>query len=703
MRFSYSLIKKLSSVKSKKDLIAKLNLYSCEAEDLREDTVDISVPPNRYSDLASHFGIAREISVIYGKNNKIPKTKFQKNSKTQNFKVEVEDKKLCPRYMGQYFDGIKVKSSPKWMQSVLKSCGLKPINNVVDVMNYVMFETGQPLHVFDFDKIEDMKILNLKSEILNKSKIQSQKSKTIIIRRAKKNEQITTLDNETFELNTNVLVIADSKKPLAIAGIKGGKKAEVNSKTKRIIVEAANFDAVNIYKSSKALGLTTDASARFSRNLSPELAAMGINRAAELLKETIGAKAGGVIDIYPKKQPRKIIKFDIERFNKFIGIGLDIKTASDYLKRLEFKITKSQKLKTKNSFFVEVPKTRLDIETFEDLAEEVIRLYGYNKLKPKPPHIHLIPSGFEDEIVLKNKVRKVLVGFGLDEVYNYSFISQTNVDSTQTNADSPRGSASSPRKSALIELENPISREFKYLRPSLVANLLKNISANFRFFDDIKIFEIGKVFQSQEVRPLKIERNVRRSNLPNINEKLNLGIAIAQKNKETFFKLKGVIEELFKRIRLVDYYITERDGFGLEIKSDSKVIGYLRKAEFSKPGFFVSAAEIDLEKLLQLIKAEHEYRPLSKYPSIMRDISLVVGFERRIGEIMNEIQKASPKLIEDVDLIDEYISKKFKNKQSLAFRVVFQAKNRTLTDAEVDKEMKKITVVLQRKFNAEIR
>ena len=359
---------------------------------------------------------------------------------------------------------------------ILIDCGLRPINNVVDIMNYAMLETGQPLHAFDFDKVGGGQI---------------------IVRRAKKGEKITTLDNQVFELNENILVIVnDSPREsavLAIAGIKGGEKAEVDKNTKRIVVEAANFDGVNIYKSSKALKLFTDASSRFSHNLSPELVSLGLSRSGELLKEIIGAKAGQTTDVNFTKPIKKTIKFDLEKFNKFIGLDLDVKTCRKYFERLGFKITQNSKLKTQNSFLVEISPLRQDIETFEDLAEEAARLYGYNKIESAPPRIHLIPSGFEDQIILKDKIRKILIGMGISEVYNYSFI-----DKADENA---------------VELENPISAQFKYLRSSLAHHLLENIKNNSRFFDEIKIFEIGKVFNKTE-------------------EKLMLGIAMVSKNKK---------------------------------------------------------------------------------------------------------------------------------------------------------------------------
>jgi len=687
MKFSFTLLKQLvPAIKNKKDLINKLNLHFFETEDAAGDVLDISIPPNRFSDAASHFGIGREIAAILGVKYKevgLP-TCPPKLQRRREIKVVVEDKKLCPRYTAQYFENIKIGPSPKWMQKILIDCGLRPINNVVDIMNYAMLETGQPLHAFDYDKL----------------KTKNSKLKAIIVRRAKKGEKITTLEDKTYELNEDILVIADSKEPIAIAGIKGGKKAEVDKNTKRIIVESANFNGVNIYKSSKLLKLPTDASLRFSHNISPELTIFGINRVSQLLQEVIGAKAGPVIDVNFTKPRKRIIKFDLEKFNKFIGTNLDSKICQKYFERLGFKITrinadqkKDQRAirgsladQRKSAFLVEVPLLRQDIEIFEDLAEEVIRLYGYNRLKSIPPHIHLQLSGFEDQIVLKDKIKKVLAAAGLSEVYNYSFISESDL------------TFGSSWKDEVIELENPISNQFKYLRPSLAPYLVKNINSNFRFFDEVRIFEIGKIFYR-------------------ISEKLTLGIALAsKKDKQVFFELKGIIEQLFKKVGLVSYLMPEpgegdwikvfTDNFlipgeVLKIESDGETIGYLGRINKELVSNYEGVlVEIDLDALLKLVEEEHEYLPLPKYPSVMRDISILVEPTIRVGEIMQAIQSVDFRYVEDVDLIDEY---DYQSKRSLTFRIIFQAEDRTLTDKEVNKEMEKIAKMLKSKFRAIIR
>ena len=690
MKFSYSLVKKLvPAVKNKKELIEKLNLHSFEAEDVGGDVFEVSVPPNRFSDAASHMGIAREIAAILKIKFQISNPKFQTNSKSeiQNSKivVNIKNKDLCSRYAAQYFENIKIVSSPKWLQKILIDCGLRPINNVVDIMNYAMLLTGQPLHAFDYDKLTN----DQQPTTNNSRKSSVVDRKSIVIRRAEKSEKITTLDNQTFELNENVLVIADEKNPLAIAGIKGGKFAEVDKNTKKIIVEAANFNAVNIYKTSKFLKLSTDASLRFSHNLNPELVPLGLNEAGKLLKEIIGAKAGESVDINFTKSREKVIKLDLERFNKFVGLNLDIKTCRKYLELLGFKINQLPNYPIAH-LLAEPPFLRDDIETFEDLSEEIARLYGYGRINPQSPHVRLIPSGFEDLIVLKDKIKKILFGLGLSEVYNYSFIDKADDE--------------------VIELENPISSQFKYLRSSLAQHLIKNASSNFRFFNEVEIFEIGKVFRCQ-VSGVKCQ---------DVLESLKLGIILASKNKkgEMFFELKGIIERLFKKIGLVEYLMPGSDlsrdylisGEVLDIKSGGEIIGYLGRLNQELIGNKEGAlAEIDLEALLKLAIEEREYRPLPKYPSIMRDIYILVNPTVRVGEIMRLIQESDLEYIDDVDLLDEYeyvkvlANRRTRIMRSLTFRIVFQAEDRTLTDKEVNDKMEEIIKILKTKFKAEIR
>lgn len=677
MKFSYTLLKKLvPEIKNAKALEQQLSLYAFEVDSVEGKTFDIKLPANRYGDAASHWGVGQEIAATMGVRfgeQKAIATLLAKKVATPGktpLSVSVEDAALCPRYIGAYFDQVKVTESPKWIKDILIECGMRPINNVVDIMNYVMLETGQPLHAFDYDKLEGQKL---------------------IVRRAKKGESITTLDDQTVSLTPDMVVIADAKRPLAIAGIKGGKFAEVDRHTRRIVIESANFDAVSIYKTSRAVGILTDASARFSRSLSPELATLGAIRANMLLREIVGVSAKGVIDMYPKKQARRVLKFDLAACNRFLGTHFDAKTARNYFELLGFGI-QAINAKTPVStgvFFVVVPPLRTDIEHAHDLYEEVVRLHGLGNLRSEAPRIHLVPSGFEDSVVLKDTVRAVLTALGVDEVYNHSFVSEHF------------GKGDAGIRSELVALENPISKEYEYMRPTLIAGLHANIDSNSRYFDSVAAFEIGRVFAR---------------NAKGINERTMLGIALASKGNEQFFILKGLLRELFERIGLTEFTMVEgkeKDArFAaayinghelLRIDSSKETIGSLAKLKHLPAKWQGGVAELDMTLLTKLVVAEHEYRPLPKYPSIVRDISVLVGVDKKVGDIMQTIQQTNARHIDDVDLIDEYEHEKLDHRRSLTFRIVFQAEDRTLTDEEVNKELEIIVAALHKAFSAETR
>ncbi|MDI6733880.1 MAG: phenylalanine--tRNA ligase subunit beta [Patescibacteria group bacterium] len=667
MKFSFPLIKRfLPLVKNKAQIIEALTMYAFEAEDSIGNSFEVNLPPNRYADVSSHWGIAKELAAIfdwfvdYGGMKKLPVVDFIKNklsvNKKKNLDIEVWDHKLCPRYTACYLEGILIKDSPKWLQDVLIDCGLRPINNVVDIMNYVMLEMGQPLHAFDVDKLEGGKI---------------------IIRWAKRGEKMITIDGVKYDLTPEILVIADAKKPVAIAGIKGGRGPEVSETTKRIIIEAANFDSVSIYKTSKILGLVTDASVRFSHLLSGELAILGLGRSAYVLKDLFGAQIIDYFDSRKKPLPKHILKFDINKFNKFIGTKLKCEEVGAYLRRLGFRNVLKDEW--------EVPILRTDIENHEDVIEEAARLQGFNNLKPQAPKVNLVPATEDDVIILKEKARCALASFGVDEVYNHSFVAKKDLNLVGVKLD------------GAVELENPISQEFQYLRPSLKPGLIANFEHNSKFFNDFKIFEIGKIFN----------RNGKR-----IKEYNSFGILFASKNKETFFPLKGVMNSFLKSLGVIDFIFAPenssklapfQENSALKLEVDGNVIGYLGKFADVFKDWQVSISELDFDKLLESIESEEEFQPLSKYPAVIRDISIFVGKAVQIGDLMQEIELSNKELINDVDLVDEYFDSKRSNKQSLTFRIVFQAKNKTLTSEEVDREMDKIISLLKRKFGVEIR
>jgi phenylalanyl-tRNA synthetase beta chain len=679
MKFSYQLLKKLvPKIKSKTELIERLILHAFEATDLGGDTIDISIPANRYSDAASHFGLAKIVAAILNAKlqySEIRPPKYYRQFLEvgpPKFKIEIKDKNLCPRYMGWYFEIPKITASPKWMQEILISCGLQPINSVVDIMNYAMLETGQPLHAFDYDKLQFQEVRppEISRNIRN---IRRSNLPNIIVRRAKKGEKITTLDGDKFDLNENILVITDFKEPLAIAGIKGGKKAEVTNKTKKIIVEAANFEPVSIYKTSRQINLKTDASLRFSHGLSPVLVEKGIKRAVELLKKNCNAKIGEVIDVNFTKSLKSVFKFDIDRFNKLTGLNLSEKICLGYLKKLGFKIKGS---------LIEAPLERIDISIFEDLVEEIVKLYGYNRIPSLPPAVYLKPSSFEELVDFKQKIRGILSRLGLNELYNYSFIGERDdVDK-------------------IIELENPISEDKKYLRYSLIPLLIKNVKDNFRFYEKVRIFEIGKTFQQK-----RIDADNKQINADDIQEKLMLGAAIGFKKDNPIPELKGLVEELLRQVGLIDYSMISQSKSKSEttqkiiIKSDDILIGHLGLTIDN-----IAFVEIDAEKLFGLAIGEKEFEQLSKYPSVARDLSILVPRYIRAEELMSIIENSAPKFLDDVDLIDVYEDLKLgENRQSLTFRLVFLADDHTLTNEEVGKEMERIISSLREEIDIEIR
>lgn len=654
MKFSFNLIKKLAPGKYDAEALAEeLNLKSFETAYLGGDVLEVSVPPNRFSDAASHLGIAREASVIFNCKLNDLTAEAVKFDSVKTPAVKVENPDFCPRYLAAYAEKVKIGPSPEWLKEILESCGLRSVNNVVDIMNYVMLETGQPLHAFDANKL----------------------SGGITVRKAKKGEKIETIDSQKFILDPDVLVIADGKNPQAIAGIKGGKLSEVSSATKKLMVEAANFNGAGIYKSSKKLGLRTDASVRFMHDLSPALAELGMNRALALLKELTDAKISKPADAYPKKQSKKLIRLDVVKINKLIGFDFSEKDLEKLLVKLGFE-------KEKNLWTV--PALRADIESLADIAEEAARFMDYNKLPAKAPLVALSSAEEEEQILLKDKARNFLRGAGLNEVYNYSFTSESE------SAAAPKGVFGFEKAA---ELANPISGQFAYLRDSLAPGLARNLKDNLRFSESVRVFEIGKVFGMAKTE---------------MREKLILGIGLVGKN--SLMELKGLADGFLSQLGLTDYFMPDlnppskllQSGESLRLETDEhQVLGYLGNLKEIKNG---SVLEIDLEKLLKEVDEEREFEPLPKYPAIVRDISILVDSSVRVADVLNLLYSINAKLVEDVDLIDFYEDAKLgKNKKSLTFRIVFRSDERTLADSEADREVAIINQVLTEKFNAELR
>ncbi len=676
MIFSYNWLKDYikGRLPEPKKLAELLTMHSFEVEGVKKAggdfVLDIDVLPNRAADCFSHIGMARECAVLANSRFQTPdfKPKEDKSLKTKDIVlVEVKAKKSCPRYTAKVITGTKVGSSPKWLEDKLKACGLRPINNIVDAANYVMLETGQPIHVFDGEKLEGEKI---------------------IVRFASNREKIVTLDEQKFDLTPDILVIADQKKPVAIAGIKGGKIPEIDRKTKIIVIESANFNPQIIRSGSKKLNLKTDASIRYEHGIDPDLTEFAILRLAYLVQKIAGGKvAKDLIDVYPQKVLPKRIKLDLKYLNSLLGIKVPEKEVKSILKKLNFRLIKSQS----QSILVEVPALRLDVSVPEDLVEEIGRILGYEKIKANFPLFSLVPPKRNLNIFWEEVVRNILKEAGFTEVYNYSFFGEREAK------------IFGYREKDLIEIENPISIEQKYLRASLIPNLLKNVEKNSKQFREIRIFELGKIFKKS--KPPK--------------EKGQLTGLISG---EGFYWAKGVVDLLLNKLGIANVWY---DEYGptpeeskvtcwhpkkcAEIKVDGEEIGFLGEVSprildsLSIPEKVV-LFDIDFEKLSKLASEEHEYRPISRFPAAVRDIAVLVPRTIKVEEVLNKIEETGGILVRDIDLFDIYEGEELpQGKKNLAFRIIYQAKDRTLSSKEIDGLQEKIIKVLEKRPGWQVR
>jgi len=698
MLFSYNWLQNffIKKLPEPKRLAEVLTMHSFETEKPKKKgkdwVFDIDILPNRASDCFSHIGIARELAVLLKDKIRTPKSTLreEKELKTKDFlKIEVKDKNTCSRYSARMVFNVKIGPSPKWMQERLKVCGLRPINNIVDITNYVMLETGQPLHAFDFEKIKDST---------------SSKAKTIIVRNAKQGEKIVTLDEKKYDLDNDVLVIADKKTPLAIAGIKGGKVPEIDKDTRIVVLEAANFNPHRIRKSSRKLNLRTDASWRFEHGIDPNLTEQAITRAAYLIQEIAKGKiAKGMVDIYPKKVLPKKMRLNLEYVEHLLGIKISKKEIISILKRLEFRVKDLDSI-----LWVEVPTRRLDISLPEDLIEEIGRVYGYENIPPKMPIVPIYPPKENKTLLWEKKIKEIVRAMGFTEVYLYSFISERDKELFSIT----ENSQSISKDSQLIEIKNPVSSNTKYLRPSLLPNLLKVVKKNEKKKKEIRIFEIGKIYlrSPDKFQPQKVRE-----------KRMLVGIV---SGRDKFYELKGITESLFEKLGIVDIFFDpfqvfpeesplvfwERNASAeiRERQGDIK-LGFLGRIKKETLDFYqiedeVYGFEIDFEKLIELAEEEHEYKAPSPYPEVIRDIAVLVPVKTLAGEVIEKIHLVGGDLIRDVEVFDIYQGAPLPSgKKNLGFHIIFQAQDRTLTSEEVDKIMKRISKELEKNVQWQVR
>lgn len=636
---------------------------------------ELEITPNR-PDCLSHIGIARELAAYYGRKVKYPSYTLSEviDSVNNYAKVRVEDKERCKRYMGRVIRNVTVAESPEWLKKRIRAMGLKPINNIVDITNFVMFEYNQPMHAFDLDKLEN---------------------NTVVVRAAENGEKITTLDGVERELVNGELVIADEVKPIAIAGIIGGQATQIEAETKNVFLEVAYFTPDNIRKSAKKLGIVTDSGYRNERGLDIENLPEVIDRAAALIAEVAsGEVLDEVIDKYIEKPQKFEIPLNLTKLNTFIGKKLEFDTVGKILSNLGLGI----KTLSQDMLLITPPTYRTDLTRPEDLYEEVIRMYGFENIEAVMP-VEDIESGLKDsKISVADNLKEILKEIGLHEVINYTFIPREALDILKI-------------KDKVIEISNPLSEDMVIVRPTLMYSLLANIRDNFnRNQFDLRFFEVSKVFTPAEELA---------------NEDLRICVAIAGKPERTlwnpkpkaydFYTMKGYVEKLLEYMGINRYKLERSSnenfhpGRSADIKIGNDVIGtfgevhpdVLEAMDIKRERAYV--ADIDLARAEKYIKSAVKYERIVKYPEVTRDLAIVMDKDILVGNMVEDLKRVSP-LIEKIEIFDVYEGEKIDaDKKSVAISIVLRNKVKTLEEKEINDVVTKVLETISKKYRGEIR
>lgn len=649
---------------------SKVGSDAIELLGLRDTIFEYEITSNRV-DCYGVIGIAREAAATFKKKFVLPKVNQTGNSENvaDYLSVEVRDSELCKRYVARVVKNIKLAPSPAWMQERLRAVGIRPINNIVDITNYVMAEYGQPMHAFDYDLLEGHKI---------------------VVDRAKDGEEFETLDGVVRKLDKDILMINDGKKAVAIAGIMGGENSKITDDVTTMVFECATFDGTNIRLSSKRLGLRTDSSGKFEKGLDPNNAYDAMMRACSLVEELgAGEVVGGCVDVYPVKAVESRVKFEPERINKLLGTDISREDMLEIFDRIELKYDKE-------TDEIVAPTFRQDIHFMADLAEEVARFFGYDKIPTTLPKSSAAIGGINLKLEIEELARDVAKFLGFSEAMNYSFESTKVFDKLNLSKDSRYRNA--------IEISNPLGEDFKIMRTQAVNGILNSLSTNYnRRNKDVHLFELANIYIPKEL-PLK--------ELPDERMQFVLGFY----GKENFFDMKGVVEEFLYTIGIVgklhyDPSCKEEflhPGRKADIVFDGVRLGYLGEVhplvcENYKLGERTYIAVLDLPNIISFVNFDIKYTGIAKYPSISRDISLVVPKNILVGEIEDIIEKNGGSNLESFKLFDIYegdqIEAGFK---SVAYSLTFRNKERTLLDTEVNEVMDKILNKLEAK-NIKIR
>lgn len=640
--------------------------------ELDENIIEFEITPNR-PDCLSIIGMARETAAAFNKSVNEPNIFIKDEVDEINDyidTIEVESSN-CNRYYARVIKDVKIGTSPLWIQTRLMEAGIRPINNIVDITNFVMLEYGEPLHAFDLEKIE---------------------GKKIIVRQSTENERIITLDNVDRKLNTKDLIIADHKNPIAIAGVMGGVETEVTENTKVVFLEAANFNSKSIRLTSKKFNLRSEASNRFEKGIDPNLCQTAGDRACQLIEEIgAGTIVKGNIDLYNNPVEEKYIELRPERANKILGVEISTEEMVDYLNGLGLDSEFIHGLiKTK------IPTYRLDLEVEVDLIEEIGRLYGFHNIVGKPLVGALTrgekPTGRDIEDITKD----ILQGFGLNQVMSYSFISPKAYDKINVPEDSPLRN--------YIRLINPLGEDYSVMRTTLITNMLDLLSRNYsRGIKSSHLYEIGNIFLAKGFPVVEI---------PDEKKILSFGLY----GEKDFYFLKEIIDKLLNKLGIKDIeYIREKDnsifhpGRTAKILVQGEELGIIGEVHVDVTENYdikdrVYVGQLDFDKITELSKIDIKYKELPKYPSMLRDLALVVKEDLLVGKIEKIISQHGEGLIEDIELFDIYTGNQIeKGMKSVAYSIRYRSYERTLKDKEVNKIQEDIIKDLEDKFEAKLR
>ena len=654
-----------------------------QALDLSDPVLEIDLTPNR-PDCLSVIGTAREIAAFQKTKLTYPVISLPESDEdiADFTSVTILDPDLCPRYSARLVFDIKIAPSPFWLQDRLISLDLKPINNIVDITNFVMMETGQPLHAFDFDRLAKNKI---------------------VVRTAKKDETLTTLDQKQRLLSPEMLMICDGEKPVALAGIMGGLNSEIKRSTTRILLESAYFDPVCIRKTSKKTGLATDASHRFERGTDPNGTITALNRAVQLIAEICnGNIIGNIIDEYPKPVPERIITLSVDSTNRRLGTKLSQNDIEQYLSSIEFKVEKIDD----DQLRVIPPSFRVDISGFEDLTEEIARLYGYNHIETTFPLIPAEAVRPSKKIDSRYRIKRLLVGLGFTETITYSFINKLSCDRLELKSDD--------QKRRLMNVLNPIAEDQSVLRTSLIPGLLETMHYNITMQNkNLKLFEIGNVFFNtgkEDSQPDEVEM------LAGLWTGKRMDDSWLSRGKSCdFYDIKGAVEELLRNLRITNIKFTRmrpedccytKPGYMAQLFVGNKSIGILgevlpqvRKNYDLKQQAYIF--ELNADNLIELIPDIKSAKPLPKFPSTSRDVTLIVDKDIEAFNIIKSVEVLNEDLVESLYLFDVYKGSPIPaGKKSISLRITYRSAFETLEDETINSLQNDITGRLIKEFDA---